>query len=331
MDDEYLIFTVSEKQSRERLDVYLARTLPNLSRNQIQLAIKGGLVTIDGQDVKPGYIIHPKQIIRIKTERKPPPQIKPETIPLDICYEDEYLLVINKPPDMVVHPAIGHYSGTLVNALLGHSEEMRSFENIERPGIVHRIDKDTSGLLVVAKNDMILGKLAEQFAKKTALRCYHALIWGSPKKRSGRVEAPVGRSIRDRKKMTVSESGKNAVTHYRIMEIFPLVSYIELKLQTGRTHQIRVHMRYIGHPVFGDQTYEGRGTQLGGKNQRDSAFARELLEMMPRQALHAKTLGFIHPATGEELFFDSNLPEDMLLMIKRLAHEKEIRGKEKEF
>jgi len=330
MEDPSLTFTIPKKQSRERLDIYLANQLPNLSRNQIQIAIKQGLVTVDDETVKPGYILHPNQIIKIKTEKRDPPEILPEAIPLDICYEDEYLLVINKPPDMVVHPAAGNYSGTLVNALLGHTDEMNVFDNIDRPGIVHRIDKDTSGLLVVAKNEIILARLAEQFSKKTALRRYHAFIWGSPKKRSGRIDSPVGRSVRDRKIMAVTESGKKAVTYYQTLEIFPLISYIELKLETGRTHQIRVHMRSIGHPVFGDQTYDGRGTQLGGRNQHDLAFARELLEMMPRQALHAKTLGFVHPATGRELYLDSELPEDMALLKKRLEEEKEIRNKEKE-
>ncbi len=260
----------------------------------------------------------PGEHIVVRVPKPEPPDIQPEDIPLDVVFEDNHLMVINKPAGMVVHPAYGHSSGTLVNALLSHTADLSEVNDLTRPGIVHRLDKDTSGLLVIAKNDVVHRELAKQFAEKTVNRIYHAFIWHRLKQPSGTVRTHIARSIRDRKIMAVSKIGKLAVTHYETIESFPFITYIKLKLETGRTHQIRVHMSHTGHPVFGDQTYGGVGKQLGGISQRDIGWITEALERLSRQALHAKTLGFIHPVTQEKLHFESELPEDMQWLLQKL-------------
>ena len=244
----------------------------------------------------------------------------PEKIKLDIVFEDRYLLVVNKKAGMVVHPAVGNPTGTLVNALLAHVPALskkKSKENF-RPGIVHRIDKDTSGLLVVAKNDEIHHKLAKQFKAKSTKRTYQALVWGIIKDGKGTIKTHLARSTRDRKKIAVSATGKEAITHYKVLGRYGFITHLELKLETGRTHQIRVHCSHIGHPIFGDQTYGGGGRQLGGLKKKHEVFAAELLTLMPRQALHAKSLGFRHPVTKNMLSFDSELPEDMQTVLEHL-------------
>ncbi len=259
---------------------------------------------------------------------KPPsPDVVAENIPLDIVYEDDHLLVVNKPAGMVVHPAYGHYTGTLVNALLYHySSALSNVNDPTRPGIVHRLDKDTSGLMIVAKNDIAHARLARQFAKKTLYREYWAIVWGlfstsHSRKRSnvdmtGTVEASLGRSKSDRKKIAVTEGGKEAVTDYSVIEEFEYLSLIQCKLRTGRTHQIRVHMHHIGHPVFGDPTYGGRKINVGGSENKNKV--NQLLDILPRQALHAKTISFIHPVSKEVLRFESELPDDMKKAIEVL-------------
>lgn len=311
-------FVIPPQKSKERLDAFLAREMPQSSRSQVQKLIKEGFVTVNDKTVKPRHIVSPHEEIVVRVPKSKPPDIQPEDIPLNVVFEDNHLLVINKPAGMVVHPAYGHSSGTLVNALLSHSNELSEVNDITRPGIVHRLDKDTSGLLVIAKNDVVHRDLATQFAEKTVDRIYHAFVWHKLKNTSGTVSTHIARSLRDRKIMAVSKMGKHAVTHYETLEAFPFVTYIQLKLETGRTHQIRMHMSHIGHPVFGDQTYGGVGRQLGGISQYDIGWITEALEHLNRQALHAKTLGFVHPITKEKLHFQSELPDDMQWLLNRL-------------
>ena len=274
---------------------------------------------MDGQQAKPKQSVQPNQTIHITRTKPAPIEAQPESIPLDIVYEDDTLLIINKPAGMVVHPAYGNRTGTLVNALLGYNKDLSDFhDDLDRPGIVHRLDKDTSGLLVVAKDETVHGELAKQFKDKSVHREYVAVVWGSFSKNKGTVDAPLARSIRDRRKITVNETGKRAVTHFEVLRKFPIVTLLKLQLETGRTHQIRVHLAHEGHPVFGDQTYGGRTRQLGGLNRSQTAEVQDWLEMMPRQALHARTLGFIHPNTGKTLHFDSEVPEDMQKLIERI-------------
>jgi len=318
MEKQGIEILVQENKGKERLDTFLVREIGRVSRSQVQRLIKEGFVTVDGRDVKPNHLVQPLEKISVFVVESSPLELLPEEIPLSIVYEDDFLLVVNKKAGMVVHPAFGHSSGTLVNALLAHCQKLSTVNEPYRPGIVHRIDKDTSGLLVVAKNDYVHQKLAKQFAEKSVTRRYVAVVWGKFHKSSGTVETLLSRSIKDRRKIKVAAVGKNAVTHFTVEEEFPLTSFLSLQLETGRTHQIRVHLSYIGHPVFGDYNYGGRGRQLGGLNKARTALAMELLSIMPRQALHAKTLGFIHPVTGEQCFFDSELPDDMKHLIDRL-------------
>lgn len=319
MTEFHLEIVVPSNKSRERLDLFLARFIERTSRSQIQKWIKDGLILVDGRPAKPKQSVIPNQVIRVTRVKPPPIEAQPEPIPLDIVFEDHALLVINKPAGMVVHPAHGNRSGTLVNALLGHSKSLSAYhDDLNRPGIVHRLDKDTSGLLVVAKDESVHRDLALQFKDKSVHREYIAVVWGRLSKKRGTVDEPLGRSIRDRRKITVTETGKRAVTHYEAVERFPFVTLMRLRLETGRTHQIRVHMAHAGHPVFGDQTYGGRTRQLGPLNREQTEEVQAWLSVMPRQALHARTLGFTHPGTGERLHFESDLPEDMQKLIARI-------------
>ncbi len=312
-------------QMKERLDVYLTNHTENATRSKVQEAIKSGEVLVNEKKVKPSYVILPNDLIAINLLRPDPPEVKAEAIPLEIVYEDEYLLVVNKPAGMVTHPAYKNYSGTLVNALMHHSEKLSQLHaeddeeyDIVRPGIVHRLDKDTSGLLVVAKDETSHQKLAKQFAAKTSEREYNAIVWGKFKIETGIIDAPLGRSKSDRKKVAVTAEGKNAVTEFEVMEQFEYLSFIKLHLRTGRTHQIRVHLAHIHHPVFGDVTYGGREIVTGGIEGKKKAEVKNLLEIMPRQALHAKKLGFIHPRTKQMMRFESELPDDMKAVLKYL-------------
>jgi 23S rRNA pseudouridine1911/1915/1917 synthase len=276
--------------------------------------------------VKSSHLVTPGEHIHITIPRSPRPEATPENIPLVIIYEDDYLLVVNKPAGMVTHPAYGNYTGTLVNALIHRCNKLSGINGELRPGIVHRLDKDTSGLLVVAKNDISHRQLAKQFSSRTIEREYWAIVWGlfTKEQRSrdgvrGIIEAELGRSRSDRKKFSVVKEGKPAVTEYEVIHQFWLgLSLIKLRLRTGRTHQIRVHLAHIGHAVFGDPTYGGRRVASGELTQKRKVQVANLLKIIPRQALHAKTLGFIHPATREFMKFDSDLPDDMQRLLRSL-------------
>ncbi len=301
-------------KERERVDLFLVHHVENATRSKVQSAVKEGRVLVNGKQVRSSYKISPGDVVNVTIPSPSPPDIAPEPIPLDIRFEDDSLLVVQKPAGMVTHPAYANYSGTLVNALLYHfGEGLASAGDPARPGIVHRLDKDTSGLLVVAKDDSSHARLAQQFSRHTIVREYWAIVWGLfPRdRRSGVIEAALGRSKSDRKKIAVTTSGKEAVTEYEVIEEFEYLTLLRLKLRTGRTHQIRVHLHHIGHPVFGDPTYGGRRilAEKAGKGLKQEV--QHLLKIIPRQALHAKTLGFLHPVTREEITFDSELPEDM--------------------
>lgn len=310
MSQEFDIVVPAGKK-RERLDLFLTHHVENATRNKVQAAIRAGYVLVDGVAARSSHPVAPGEVIHVTLPRTPPPDVLPEPIPLEIVYEDDHLLVVNKPAGMVTHPAYGNYTGTLVNALLHHCASLSAVNDATRPGIVHRLDKDTSGLMVVAKTDQAHAHLARQFAQRTIRREYQAIVWGALAGPTGVIEANLGRSKSDRKKMAVVQEGKRAVTEYTVLERFPYLSLVRLRLQTGRTHQIRVHLAHIQHPVFGDPTYNGRRILYGPGSARQKTEVQALLEIMTRQALHARTIGFRHPATGADVMFESSLPEDM--------------------
>jgi len=312
---EHYRFEVDKGQSLLRIDKYLCNKIENVSRTKVQEAADAGNVLVNNISVKPNYKVKPGDIISIVMP-EPPREIEliPEDIPLNIVYEDNDLIVVNKNPGMVVHPGYGNYSGTLVNALAFHFNNLDMFNSDDlRPGLVHRIDKNTSGLIVVAKNEQAKNKLASQFYERTIQRKYIALVWGVPEI-EGTIEGNIGRSLKNRKVMHVfpdGEYGKTAITHYKLIEPLGYVSLVECKLQTGRTHQIRVHFQYIKHPLFNDDTYGGDRILKGTTFTKYKQFVQNCFNILPRHALHAKSLGFIHPATGEKMFFESDLPKDM--------------------
>ncbi|MBI3112045.1 MAG: RluA family pseudouridine synthase [Ignavibacteriales bacterium] len=318
---EKLRIVVPPKQSKERLDVYLTHQVENATRNKVQQAIEAGLVLVNGRRVKPSHAVAPGEVLDITLSRPPRTEAIPENIPLEIVYEDDQFLIVNKPAGMVTHPAYGNYTGTLVNALLHYCNALSNVNTPLRPGIVHRLDKETTGLMVVAKNDVAYQLIAKQFSKRTIDREYWAIVWGKFKERKGTIEASLGRSKRDRKKVTVTVDGKHAVTEYEVLKEFEFLSLLRLKLRTGRTHQIRVHLAHIGHPVFGDPTYAGRSNTWGGLEGKKAQRAANLLKLISRQALHAKTIGFVHPTTKKEVKFDSELPDDMRSVLERLEGE----------
>jgi len=315
--------SVPDIKQRTRLDKYIAGFIENASRTKVQRSINMGNVTVNGNFVKSNYMLKPFDEIEIELPVPEKQDILPEDIPLKIVFEDDYLLVVNKPAGMVTHPAYKNYSGTLVNALMYYAknkqDKLSDLNGFERAGIVHRLDKDTSGLLVVAKDEDTHRRLSDQFFKHTIDRIYNAIIWGKLKSKTGIIETRLGRDKRDRKKVAVikddDEGGKVAITHYEILEEYDILSLVKLELKTGRTHQIRVHLSSLGHPVFGDETYGGRIPHSVQLTTKVKAAINNLLELMPRQALHAKVLGFIHPNTKVRLHFESDLPEDMKRII----------------
>jgi 23S rRNA pseudouridine1911/1915/1917 synthase len=304
--------TAPQKAAGMRLDVFLTKEKLGLSRAFVQRLIGDGNILVDGKPAKSSYKIRGKEEIRLEVPPPEKPSLEPENIPLDIVYEDSDLLVVNKKAGMVVHPAAGNYSHTLVNALLYHCKDLSGINGILRPGIVHRLDKNTSGLLVVAKNDMAHLGLAGQIKNRTLLREYMAVTWGHMPTEHGTIEAPIGRAARDRKKMAVSRlKGRESLTQFRVTERFDLCDLLSIRLKTGRTHQIRVHLSFLNHPVLGDPEYGGRQKWIGGIHDIKRSLAQKLLSLIDRQALHAKRLGFIHPQTKEYQEFDSQIPQDI--------------------
>lgn len=319
---EHFRFVADKGQTLLRVDKFLVDRIEGTSRNRIQLAADAGYILANDKPVKSNYKVKPLDVITVVMDRpRRELEILPEYIPLNIVYEDQDLLVINKPPGLVVHPGHGNYTGTLVNAVAWHLKDDPHFDVSDpRLGLVHRIDKDTSGLLVVAKNPDAKTHLGLQFFNKTTKRNYVALVWGNVKESEGTIEGSIGRHPKDKMLMTVfpeGDYGKPAVTHYSVLESFGYVTLVECRLETGRTHQIRVHMKYIGHTLFNDERYGGNEILKGNRHTKYKQFIKNCFDLCPRQALHARTLGFIHPRTGEMMYFESELPEDMRLLIDK--------------
>lgn len=311
---EHYKFTASSGQVPLRVDKFLMNFVENATRNKVQQAAKAGNVLVNEIAVKPNYKVKPNDVVRVVLAHPPHENLLvAEDIPLDIVFEDETLIVVNKPAGMVVHPGHGNYSGTLVNGLIHHIENLPTNAN-ERPGLVHRIDKDTSGLLVVAKTEFAMANLSRQFFDRTTERLYYALVWGNIEEDEGRIEGNIGRSLKNRLQMAVftdGEYGKHAVTHFKVLERLTYVTLVQCKLETGRTHQIRAHFKHIGHTLFNDERYGGNDILKGTTFTKYKQFVQNCFKVLPRQALHAKTLGFTHPISGEFLQFDSEIPKDM--------------------
>lgn len=319
---EHFRVVVDKGQSPVRIDKYLFERLVNSSRNRIQQAADQGYVMANGKPVKSNYKVKPLDVLTVMLDRpRYDNDIIPEDIPLNIVYEDDDVLVVNKPAGLVVHPGCGNYHGTLVNAIAWHLRDNPKYDpNDPAVGLVHRIDKDTSGLLVVAKTPDAKTHLGLQFYNKTTQRKYNALVWGILEHDEGTIEGNITRNPRDRMQMAVSadpEIGKHAVTHYHVLERLGYVTFVECVLETGRTHQIRVHMKHIEHPLFNDERYGGNEILKGTHFSKYKQFVLNCFETCPRQALHAKTLGFVHPRTGEQMFFNSELPEDMTVLLEK--------------
>ncbi len=319
---EHHRFVADPGQGLMRVDKFLSNRILGTSRNRIQMAAEAGSILVNGKPVKSNYRVKPNDEVTVVMDYpRRETKIIPEDIPIDVIYEDEELLIVNKPPGLVVHPGHGNYTGTLVNALAFRFQGLPLYGGDDpRPGLVHRIDKNTSGLLLVAKTELAKLNLAMQFFRKTTQRQYVALVWGNLAADSGTIEGNIGRSTRDRQVFTVypnGDHGKPAVTHYRVLERLGYVNLVECVLETGRTHQIRVHMKEIGHPLFNDEVYGGNKILKGTTFTKYKQFVENCFDILPRQALHAKTLGFIHPTTQQEMIFDSELPEDMQACIEK--------------
>lgn len=319
---EHYAFKVDKGQQAVRVDKFLMNFMENVTRSKIQNAVKDGFIFVNGKPVKASYKVKPNDLITVKFEHPTHEQLLvAENIPIDIVYEDDEVLVVNKPAGMVVHPGHGNYSGTLINGLIYHFENLPT-NSSNRPGLVHRIDKDTTGLLVVAKTVNAMNHLSNQFANKTSEREYVALVWGNIEADEGTVEGNIGRHPKNRLQNTVfedeeAEKGKPAVTHYKVMERFGYVTLVSCRLETGRTHQIRVHMNHIDHTLFNDERYGGDKILKGTTFTKYKQFIDNCFKILPRQALHAKTLGFEHPVSGEMMRFTTEIPEDMRLCIEK--------------
>ena len=320
---EHLRIVVDKRQVPVRIDKFMTDKLQHSSRNRIQKAADAGFVHVNDHPVKSNYKVRPEDVITLMLDRpRHENTIEAEDIPLDIVYEDNELLVIDKPAGMVVHPGAGNFHGTLINAVAWHLKDLPSFDaNDPEVGLVHRIDKDTSGLLVVAKTAEAKRKLGLQFFNKTTHRSYNALVWANFVENEGRIEGNIARDPKDRLRMTVfpagSETGKPAVTHYRVLERFGYTTLVECVLETGRTHQIRAHMKHIGHPIFGDERYGGTEILRGERSSSYKAYIQNCLKLCSRQALHARTLGFVHPSTGQQMDFSSPMPQDMDSLLEK--------------
>ncbi len=319
---EHFKIVVDKGQALLRLDKFLSTKIQNASRTKVQYAAEAGNILVNGKPEKSSYKVKPNDIISVVLPHPPHvTELIPEDIPLNIMYEDEHLLIVNKEAGMVVHPGYGNYTGTLVNALAWHLKDNPMFSSGEmRPGLVHRIDKDTSGILVIAKNDLAMNKLASQFFNRTTDRRYVALVWGELKEDEGTITGHIGRSPKDRRVMCVYEDGsegKHAITHWKVIERLGYVTLVECKLETGRTHQIRAHFKHIRHPLFNDETYGGNEILKGTTFTKYKQFIQNCFKILPRQALHAKSLAFEHPVTGKWLAFDSPVPIDMQQLIEK--------------
>ena len=328
-EQKRITLQVARTQTPMRIDVYLAQQVENATRNKVQEAIAEHRVLVNGKTIKSNYRIKSLDSIEVTFLRPPAPELAPEDIPIDIIYEDEDLMVVNKASDMVVHPAFGNWTGTLANAILHHiGKEAGDLDCSDmRPGIVHRLDKNTSGLIIIAKNSTALHRLARQFANRQVEKKYQAIVWGVPEPAKGLIKTNIGRSVRNRKVMTSypfeGKDGKTAITEYRVQQSLCYFSLVEVTLHTGRTHQIRVHMQHLGHPILGDETYGGSSIRNLPFSKSES-FVNNLLETIPRQALHAESLTFTQPTTSEKLSFTAPLPEDMLTALKKI--ETVVRG-----
>ncbi|SOU87224.1 RluA family pseudouridine synthase [Tenacibaculum dicentrarchi] len=311
---EHHRFVATEGQEPLRVDKFLMNFIENSTRSKIQQAAKAGNVLVNEVAVKPNHKVKPRDIVRVVLAYPPAENLLvAEDLPIDIVYEDDDVIVVNKAPGMVVHPGHGNYSGTLVNGLIHHVENLPTNSN-ERPGLVHRIDKDTSGLLVVAKNEFAMTHLSKQFFDRTTERLYYALVWGDVKEDTGTIEGNIGRSFKNRLQMDVftdGEHGKHAVTHYKVLERLTYVTLVQCKLETGRTHQIRAHFKHIGHTLFNDERYGGDAVLKGTTFTKYKQFVKNCFKTLPRQALHAKTLGFTHPLSGEFMQFNTEIPADI--------------------
>ncbi len=319
---EHFRFVADKGQELLRVDKFLVARLQKSSRNRVQQAAEAGCIIVNGRTVKSNYRVKPDDVVQVVMDRpRYDFEVIAENIPLDIVYEDDTVLVVNKPAGLVVHPGHGNYSGTLVNALAWHFKDNPDYDVKDpRMGLVHRIDKDTSGLLVVAKTPDAKTDLGRQFFNKTTRREYVAVVWGRPDPANGRIEGNIDRDPRDRLRMAVfpeGDRGKHAVTHYFTLENLGHVSVVKCVLETGRTHQIRVHMRHIGHPLFNDARYGGDQVLRGVPSATYKSFVKNCMDLCPRQALHARTLGFRHPVTGQEMDFSAPIPADMEAMIER--------------
>lgn len=311
---EHYKFIASNGQEPLRVDKFLMNFIENATRNKIQQAAKAGNILVNDTIVKSNNKVKPNDVVKVVLAYPPVENLLvAENIPLDIVYEDDVVIVVNKPAGMVVHPGYGNYAGTLVNGLLYHIKNLPTNSN-ERPGLVHRIDKDTSGLLVVAKTEFAMAHLSKQFFDRTTERLYYALVWGDIEDNEGRIEGNIGRSLKNRLQMDVfpnGEFGKHAVTHYKVLERLTYVTLVQSKLETGRTHQIRAHFKHIGHTLFNDERYGGNDILKGTTFTKYKQFVQNCFKTLPRQALHAKTLGFTHPTTGEFMQFNSEIPQDI--------------------
>lgn len=322
---EHFNLIVEKGQAMTRIDKYLMNRIENTSRNRIQQACEAGCILVNGKPSKSSYKVKPlDQIQLVLPEPVRETELIPQDLPIDIFFEDDDIVIINKAPGMVVHPAYGNYSGTLMNALVYHFDKLpQRADNMHRPGLVHRIDKNTSGLLVIAKTELAMTHLAKAFFERTIDRKYIALVWGDFKENEGTITGNVGRNLKDRKIMDVfpdGSYGKHAITHYKVLERFNYVTLVECKLETGRTHQIRVHMKHINHPIFNDDSYGGDRILKGTTFTKYKQFIDNCFKILPRHALHAQTLGFAHPRTGEKMFFECPLPSDMAEVLEKWRH-----------
>ncbi len=319
---EHYRIVADKGQGPIRLDKYLNLHVANASRTKIQNGIEAEAVKVNGKITKASYKVKPLDVVTLSLPQPPrDTEIIPENIPLNIVYEDDVLMLVNKPAGMVVHPAFGNWTGTLINALVYHFQNLPTGRNGEgRPGLVHRIDKDTSGLLVIAKTEFAMTFLAKQFFDHSIERTYHALVWGEPKEENGTITGNIGRSAKDRRVMDIFEDGsqgKHAVTHYEVIRSLRYVSLVKCNLETGRTHQIRAHMKHIGHPIFNDTTYGGDKILRGISNGSYKAMVENCFGLLPGQALHAKSLGFVHPTTKQWMQFETDLPENFNAIIEK--------------